>query len=62
MPHDYTTTREQTVADTLIAGTDLNCVSLRLSRKGMTDRLAGHLLSATPTKCLLPGPFQPDEH
>jgi beta-D-xylosidase 4 len=27
MPHDYTATREQAVADALKAGTDLNCVS-----------------------------------
>jgi xylan 1,4-beta-xylosidase len=28
MPHGYSATRERTVADALIAGTDLNCVRL----------------------------------
>ena len=31
MPHDYAPTREQAVADALIAGTDLDCVRTQSS-------------------------------
>lgn len=53
-PHYYAPTREQAVADALIAGTDLNCVSRTAYRymNYWADMNQGNLLSDSPSRCV----------
>lgn len=63
MPHDYTPTRQQAVADALIAGTDLNCVRKNpFSSQPLRLTGLGYLLPNLAPFCLPSRVVQRDRH